>query len=75
MITEQLGRGVSILNGTTGYGKKENLKDIEVLYTIVTRLEIARLSSEIELIDSNAFVVMNSVNDTIGGMIKKRALH
>jgi uncharacterized membrane-anchored protein YitT (DUF2179 family) len=75
MITEQLGRGVSVLNGTTGYGKKENLKDIEVLYTVVTRLEIARLSSEIELIDSNAFVVMNSVNDTIGGMIKKRALH
>jgi uncharacterized membrane-anchored protein YitT (DUF2179 family) len=75
MITEQLGRGVSILNGTTGYGKKENLKDIEVLYTVVTRLEIARLSTEIELIDSNAFVVMNSVNDTIGGMIKKRALH
>lgn len=75
MITEQLGRGVSILNGTTGYGKRENLKDIEVLYTVVTRLEIARLSSEIELIDSNAFVVMNSVNDTIGGMIKKRALH
>lgn len=74
MITEQLGRGVSILNGTTGYGKKENLKDIEVLYTVVTRLEIARLSSEIEQIDANAFVVMNSVNDTIGGMIKKKSI-
>ncbi len=75
MITEQLGRGVSILKGTTGYGNRTDLKDMEVLYTVVTRLEIARLSSEIELIDSNAFVVMNSVNDTIGGMIKKRALH
>jgi len=35
-------------------------------------LEISKLNAEIEKIDPNAFVVMNSVKDTKGGMVKKR---
>ena len=45
-----------------------------ILYTVITRLELSKLKAEIEKIDSNAFVVMSSVNDTKGGMIKKRSL-
>jgi len=37
-------------------------------------LELNKLSAEIERVDSNAFVVMSSVKDTKGGMIKKRGL-
>jgi uncharacterized membrane-anchored protein YitT (DUF2179 family) len=35
-------------------------------------LEIRKLNIEIAKIDENAFVVMNSINDTRGGMIKKK---
>ncbi|HQQ99854.1 MAG TPA: DUF2179 domain-containing protein [Ferruginibacter sp.] len=42
------------------------------MYTVLTRLEISKLNSEIEKIDPEAFVVMNSIKDTRGGMIKKR---
>lgn len=74
MITENLGRGVAIYKGKGGYEKNgEELRDLDMLYTIVTRLEIARLQTEIDKIDSNAFVFRQSIKDTKGGMIKKRA--
>jgi len=74
MITENLGRGVTIYSGKGGFGKKGKvLKKINIIYTIITRLEIARLRSEIDKIDSSAFVIMHSIKDTKGGMIKKRS--
>lgn len=75
MITENLGRGVTIYSGKGGFGKKgANLQEKDIIYTIVTRLEIAKLKTEIDKIDSDAFVIMNSIKDTKGGMIKKRPL-
>lgn len=75
MITENLGRGVTIYSGKGGFGKKgESLKEIDIIYTVVTRLEIAKFRTEIDKIDSDAFVIMNSIKDSKGGMIKKRPL-
>ncbi|MBN4070400.1 YitT family protein [Olleya sp. AH-315-F22] len=75
MITEKLGRGVTIYSGKGGHGKRgKNLKQIDIIYTVITRLEIARLRTEIDKIDSDAFIIMNSIKDTKGGMIKKRPL-
>ena len=75
MITEKLGRGVTIYSGKGGYGTTgHNLKKIDIIFTVVTRLEIARLRTEIDKIDSNSFILMNSIKDTKGGMIKKRPL-
>ncbi len=73
MIIEKLGRGVTIYNGKGGYAKEgEPLKDTQILFTVITRLEIAKLQSEIHKIDPGAFIVMNSLKDTKGGMVKKR---
>lgn len=75
MITEKLGRGVTVYSGKGGYGKRgENLKQIDIIYIVITRLEIARLRTEIDKIDPDAFIIMNSIKDTKGGMIKKRPL-
>lgn len=76
MIIEKMGRGVTIYNGKRGYGKRGETPDsMDIVYTVITRLEIAKLQSEVDKIDPNAFVVMNAVKDTKGGMIKKRPLH
>lgn len=73
MIIDKLGRGVTVYQGRGGYGKKGSTrKDVEIIYTIITRLETARLNTEIEKIDPAAFVITNSIKDTKGGMIKKR---
>jgi uncharacterized membrane-anchored protein YitT (DUF2179 family) len=75
MITGKLNMGVTIYTGKRGYGKNgHNLSEIEIIYTVVTRLEISKLKGEIEKIDRNAFIIMNTVRDTKGGMIKKRTL-
>jgi uncharacterized membrane-anchored protein YitT (DUF2179 family) len=74
MITEKLGRGITVYRGTHGYGKRGHISDISILFTVITRLEISRLRTEIEAIDPHAFVVMQRLKDTKGGMIKKRPL-
>lgn len=74
MIIEKMGRGVTVYTGKKGYGKRGETQNVEIIYTVITRLEINKLNTEIEKIAPNAFVVMNSVKDTKGGMIKKRPL-
>lgn len=74
-IIENLGRGCTIYDGKRGYAKEgEALKEIEIVYTVVTRLELAKLNTEIEKIDKDAFVIMQSIKDAKGGMIKRRPL-
>jgi uncharacterized membrane-anchored protein YitT (DUF2179 family) len=72
-IINKLGRGVTVLKGKSGFGKKGHRSfDVDIIYSVVTRLELQRLKTEITKIDKEAFVVENSVNDIKGGMIKKR---
>lgn len=74
MIIDVMGRGVTIYKGSEGFGKSGANKERDILYTVITRLELSKLNAEIDKIDSEAFIVMNSVKDTRGGMIKKRPL-
>lgn len=74
MIIEKMGRGVTVYSGKRGYGKRGDTKEVEIIYTVITRLELSKLTTEIEKIEPTAFVVMNSVKDTKGGMIKRRPL-
>ncbi|MEO7768294.1 MAG: YitT family protein [Ferruginibacter sp.] len=75
MITDKMGRGLTIYKGERGFGKRGHWdQEIKIIYTVLTRLEVSRLKTEIEKIDPDAFVIMNSIKDTKGGMIKKRPL-
>ncbi len=72
-IITHFGRGVTVYQGQKGYDIISNdLTPVNILYTIVTRLEISKLKNEILSVDPNAFIVMTSVKDLKGGMIKKR---
>jgi uncharacterized membrane-anchored protein YitT (DUF2179 family) len=73
-IKKDMGRGLTVYTGTKGYGKRGERVAKEIIFTVVTRLEISRLRHEIAKIDPNAFIVMQSVNDTHGGMVKKKPL-
>jgi uncharacterized membrane-anchored protein YitT (DUF2179 family) len=74
-IIKNMGRGVTVLKGKSGFGKQGvRDTDIDILYSVITRLELQKLKTEIAKIDDDAFVVENSVNDIKGGMIKKRPL-
>ena len=70
-ITGELGRGVTVLRGRGGVSDSEQ----DVLYCVVTRLEIGRVKSAIRAIDRSAFVIVHSLNDAEGGVIRKTAVH
>ncbi|RZK40044.1 MAG: YitT family protein, partial [Hymenobacter sp.] len=75
-LTERLGRGVTVYAGHRGYGSRgEQPSPIDIVFTVVTRLEVGQVTDEVNRLDPKAFMIMHSVNDAKGGMVKKRALH
>lgn len=74
-IVEVMGRGCTIYKGLKGYVKPgESLRDTNIVYTVITRLEMAKIVAEIDKVDDKAFVIMSSVKDAKGGMIKKKPI-
>ena len=74
MIIHKMGRGLTVYNGTRGYGKRGETTDTQIIYTVITRLEFEQTDYRNRENWPNAFVVMNSVKDTKGGMIKKKPM-
>ena len=72
---QELGRAVTVYRGGAGFGKPMLSEEKPILFLALTRLEVANLLAEIEEIDPKAFIIQQSLNDTRGGMIKRRALH
>ncbi len=72
-ITEEMGYGLTIYQGKRGYKKMPHLTaEIDIIHTIVTRLDLRRIHTLVESIDPQAFMVEYNVNDTKGGVIKKK---
>ena len=73
-IDEQVGRGLTILNGHGYYSREEK----DVLYVVVAKTQVTRAKRIIKKIDKNAFLVIHDVRDVYGnGFLKnkkKRAL-
>lgn len=70
-ITGVLGRGVTVYKGQGGLSNA----DQEILYCVVTRLEIGKIKAIARGIDDNAFIVCHPLSDVDGGVVKKTALH
>jgi uncharacterized membrane-anchored protein YitT (DUF2179 family) len=64
-IQEKIDRGVTIMGGRGGYTGREE----QILYTVVTFRELARLKRMISGIDPNAFVVVNDTREVMGQRI------
>ena len=75
-VTTTLGRGVTIYQGKRGFGQRGNQDlEMDILFTVVTRLELPALRTEVRRIDPQAFVVQHHIDDAEGGMVKKRPFH
>lgn len=70
-ILARLGRGVTHIYGKGGYTREEK----ELLYCIVTRLELAKLKNIVQEIDPGALIAVENVHDVMGGQFKKRPIH
>lgn len=69
-IMRTLGRGVTVYRGYGGMSSTEQ----DILYCVVTRLEIGKVKGIVHTIDKNAFIVSHALSDVEGGVIKRTAL-
>jgi len=67
-ITGELGRGVTVYKGYGGLSGTER----EILYCVVTRLEIGKVKSIVRELDARAFVVFHPLTGAEGGIVKQR---
>ena len=63
-IDEQVGRGLTILNGHGYYSREEK----DVLYVVVAKTQVTRAKRIIKKIDKNAFLVIHDVRDVYGNV-------
>ena len=67
-ITGDLGRGVTVYRGYGGMSGVER----DILYCVVTRLEIGKVKSIVRELDAGAFVVFHPLSGAEGGIVKRR---
>lgn len=70
-LMARLGRGVTVFHGEGGYSGEPK----KVLYSVITRLEVAKLKTIVQEKDESAFVTISEVHDVMGGRVKKKAIH
>ncbi|HEX5703460.1 MAG TPA: YitT family protein [Pyrinomonadaceae bacterium] len=75
-IINQLHRGVTVYKSTGGLGTHGwTEEEREILYCVVTRLEISRIKNAVTEIDPDAFIAMQALSDVHGGLVKKPIFH
>ncbi|HJV45621.1 MAG TPA: YitT family protein [Bacillota bacterium] len=70
-LVSRLGRGVTYLTGEGGYSGDER----KVIFSVITRLEEAKLKSIVEEFDTTAFLAIGNIHDVKGGRFKKKDIH
>jgi uncharacterized membrane-anchored protein YitT (DUF2179 family) len=71
VIIKDLKYAVTILEGKKGMTNQNQ----DILYCVVTRLEIMKIKKVVREIDDKAFIVSHRIDDTEGGMIKRKPFH
>ncbi|HYF02580.1 MAG TPA: DUF2179 domain-containing protein, partial [Patescibacteria group bacterium] len=69
-LLNQMNRGVTVYNGQGGMTNAPQ----DILFCVVTRLEVPRIKQIIKEIDKRAFIVINPVSDASGGVLKRQVL-
>ena len=69
-IMDRLGRGITLLDGKGAYSGDE----AEVIYVVISRLEVAKLKNIVSDFDEHALITITSVEGT-GKKYAKKAIH
>jgi uncharacterized membrane-anchored protein YitT (DUF2179 family) len=73
-LVMELGRGITIYKGERGFLKEsfDVHQPVDIIFTVITRLEVRRLKNLVHSIDPKAFIFTNSIKEAAGGVLKKR---
>ena len=73
----QMGKGITVYKGERGFLKDsfDISQPVDIIFTVVTRLEVRRLRNIVQSVDPKAFMFTSTIKEAAGGVLKKRARH
>lgn len=76
-LVNKLGRGITVYKGERGFlpGKFEVSSECDIIFTVITRLELRKLKNLVYDVDPKAFVFASTIKEASGGIIKRRHAH
>ncbi|MEI9943880.1 MAG: YitT family protein [Chitinophagaceae bacterium] len=76
-LVNKLGRGITVYKGERGFlpGKYDISSDCDIIFTIITRLELRKLKNLVYDVDPHAFVFANTIKEASGGVLRRRQHH
>jgi uncharacterized membrane-anchored protein YitT (DUF2179 family)/predicted metal-dependent HD superfamily phosphohydrolase len=76
-LVNEMGRGITIYKGERGFlpGKYEIHSDVDIIFTVITRLELRKLKNLVYAEDPKAFIFASTIKETTGGVLKRRTSH
>lgn len=76
-LVNNLGRGITVYKGERGFlpGKFEVSTECDIIFTVITRLELRKLKNLVYDVDPKAFIFASTIKEASGGIIKRRHSH
>ena len=76
-LVMEMNKALTIYKGERGFMKAsfEVSQDCDIIYTVITRLEVRNLKNLVESIDPKAFVFTQSIKEATGGILKQHHKH
>jgi uncharacterized membrane-anchored protein YitT (DUF2179 family) len=62
---------MTVYSGKRGYGSKGKTDDVEVIHTVINRIDVKKAYRTIDSIDEDAFVIEFDVNHVKGGVLRR----
>lgn len=77
VLVNKMGRGITVYKGERGFlpGKFEVSSDCDIIFTVISRLELRKLNNLVHDVDPKAFIFANTIKEASGGIIKRRHKH
>lgn len=69
-ILEELGVGLTIYKGSSGFGSNGKSEDFDIIHSIINRIDIKKMYRIVQNLDENAFIVEFDVNSVKGGVLR-----
>ncbi|MCA6440722.1 MAG: YitT family protein [Chitinophagaceae bacterium] len=76
-LVNKLGRGITVYKGERGFlpGKFDVSAECDIIFTVITRLELRKLKNLISEVDPKAFIYASTIREASGGILKKIGRH
>ena len=76
-LVNNLGRGITVYKGERGFlpGQFEVSTDVDIIFTVITRLEMRKLKNLVYEVDPKAFVFASTIKEASGGIIRRKQGH